>query len=103
MASLWARYVKLLDTKPLLTKSITSGVLVGGGDMIAQVFVEKNKSYDFARTARFLTFGTVVVGPLMHGKYIKKKKNFITGLYIFFDFGEKRKKKQIFIYLNRCK
>ena len=69
MSNLWAKYVKLLDTKPLITKAITSGVLVGGGDMVAQLFVEKNKQYDFARTLRFGTFGALAVGPMMHYWY----------------------------------
>ena len=66
MASLWAKYLKALDTNPITTKSLTAGVLLAGGDGIAQLFIEKRKNYDFMRTARFATFGTFALGPMMH-------------------------------------
>jgi hypothetical protein len=34
---MWAAYVRHLQTRPLATKSITSSVLFGAGDVISQV------------------------------------------------------------------
>ena len=35
--SLWGRYTRLLETNPLATKAVTSGVLSCVGDVAAQV------------------------------------------------------------------
>eukprot|EP01091_Cochliopodium_minus_P016726 TRINITY_DN634_c0_g1_i1.p1 TRINITY_DN634_c0_g1~~TRINITY_DN634_c0_g1_i1.p1 ORF type:complete len:205 (+),score=63.50 TRINITY_DN634_c0_g1_i1:66-680(+) len=76
MSGIWKKYLQLLDTSPLITKSITSGVLVAGGDAVAQLFIEKAPTYDFGRTLRFGTFGTLFVGPVMHKWYAVLQKLF---------------------------
>lgn len=38
---IWAAYISLLDTQPILTKSLTSLVGFAVGDLLAQKFVEK--------------------------------------------------------------
>lgn len=38
---LWAAYISLLDTQPILTKSLTSMTGFALGDVLAQKFVEK--------------------------------------------------------------
>lgn len=37
-------YNRAVTARPLLTKSLTAGTLVGGGDAIAQLFVERDEN-----------------------------------------------------------
>lgn len=37
----WAAYISLLDTQPILTKSLTSMTGFALGDLLAQKFIEK--------------------------------------------------------------
>ncbi|XP_064404738.1 uncharacterized protein LOC135349981 [Halichondria panicea] len=60
-----AWYNKQLKRAPLVTKSITSGILFGSGDVIAQVVVG-NDRFDIARFGRAWIFGTFLLGPLSH-------------------------------------
>lgn len=46
---LWAAYISLLDTQPLLTKSLTSMTGFALGDLLAQKFLEKKVSYRHIR------------------------------------------------------
>jgi hypothetical protein len=87
LASPLVKYNEILERKPLLTKAITSGIMYGAGDIIAQ-YVENMPSdakkaeednstarkdfvdvYDYKRTVIFLTFGTVIGGPAFHYWY----------------------------------
>lgn len=62
-----AWYNKHLEKTPMLTKTITSGILFGLGDVIAQTITkEKGKSYDLPRLGRAWVFGTFILGPLAH-------------------------------------
>ncbi|KAH8105767.1 hypothetical protein DFH11DRAFT_644837 [Phellopilus nigrolimitatus] len=66
MASLLRAYNALLQRRPLLTQSVTAGVLFGAGDVIAQQGIERQgKNHDFARTARLTFYGGALFGPLM--------------------------------------
>ena len=76
--SFWGDYLNLLDTAPLVTKSITAGVIIGAGDSAAQL-VENSKaageggevqSFDFARASRWAFFGLVLQGPWNHAFYL---------------------------------
>jgi len=70
MAALWARYNKLLDAQPLLTKGLTSLTGFTVGDILAQKFVEpSDKDYDVMRTIRLGTFGLLVHGTTGHYFY----------------------------------
>ena len=64
-----AWYSSKLDTHPLLTMSISSGMLAGGGDVLCQTCIERVGTYDWARTGRFTLLGTFVVAPFVHGWY----------------------------------
>jgi len=90
---LLAWYVKKLETHPILTKSLTSGVIAGAGDLICQTLTDKPamelelKSrkesgdadekeqvaltdwWNWARTLNFAILGTVMVGPALHYWY----------------------------------
>lgn len=72
-----AWYSNKLDTHPLLTKGISSGLIAGGGDFLCQTAIEARSSrpntatasYDIMRTVRFTILGTVVVAPFVHVWY----------------------------------
>lgn len=79
-------YVSKLDTHPLTTKCITSGLIAGSGDLTCQylssqsgsstsqqqeeeegAIVQKNQStIDPIRTLRFFTLGSLFVAPVIH-------------------------------------
>ena len=67
-------YNGYLERYPLLTKSITSGVMYGCGDVIAQVVeqgIDYKKSYkdyfiSYKRTGIFFLFGIFIAGPSYH-------------------------------------
>ena len=70
MSGLWARYNKLLDAQPLLTKALTSLTGFTIGDILAQNFVEGgDKPYDIMRTIRLGSFGFLLHGTTGHYFY----------------------------------
>lgn len=72
-------YNHCLDTHPIKTKALTSGVIFAGGDVIAQK-IESNQDgaassdsqlcsstdLNWKRVGIFFVFGTVVAGPAFH-------------------------------------
>jgi len=68
MSVLWARYLAALETKPLVTKSLTSAFLMGTGDVVAQKLIEKKK-WELKRTVRAVGIGCVLTGPSLHYWY----------------------------------
>ncbi|KAL4974144.1 hypothetical protein BDW66DRAFT_92394 [Aspergillus desertorum] len=58
-------YQAKLAKQPILTASVTSAVLFGAGDTLAQQAVERRglEKHDFARTGRMTFYGGVVFGP----------------------------------------
>ncbi|XP_071476823.1 peroxisomal membrane protein 2-like [Diadema antillarum] len=69
-------YLRLLKERPILTKSITSGVIAGFGDIIAQRIVDSKAPYTFQTTAAFAALGTFFTGPLSHYFYAWLQKTF---------------------------
>lgn len=70
MSGLWARYNKLLEAQPLLTKCLTSLTGFTAGDVLAQNFVEdSSKPYDIMRTVRLGSFGFLIHGSTGHYFY----------------------------------
>jgi hypothetical protein len=63
--SLLAWYSTKLDTHPLLTKGISSGLIAGAGDWLCQTGIEGGK-WDYVRTGRFTFLGTFLVAPVIH-------------------------------------
>ncbi|XP_064596870.1 protein Mpv17-like isoform X2 [Liolophura sinensis] len=76
MARLWRSYLGVLEHYPWTTQSTTTGVLMGAGDVIAQIAVEKKDSsnYDYKRSIRFFLFGQIIAGPLLRGWYLTLDK-----------------------------
>jgi hypothetical protein len=73
-------YGRLLTRYPLATKSITSAVLVGLGDLLSQGIEmwlkDKAQVPDLQRISTMAIFGGVYVGPLLHYWY-----TFVLGRY----------------------
>jgi len=67
--ALWKRYNELLDEKPLLMKALTSLVGFALGDILAQLFIQKNSPFDWARLFRLASFGALVHGTTSHWFY----------------------------------
>ena len=71
----WASYNNALETDPLLTKSITAGVILGSADLAGQAIESSRKeegeesSIDFGRFARFAFFGFILQAPWNHFYY----------------------------------
>ena len=66
---LWGSYNRALTTNPILTKSFTSftGFILGDG--IAQLASKGPEPYDYARTARFASFGFTIHASGAHFFY----------------------------------
>lgn len=85
----FAWYSKRLDSQPLLTKGISSGIIAGLGDLICQIFIDKPEKeaaklreevvvegyssywwwWDPWRTGRFVFLGFTLTAPLCHFWY----------------------------------
>lgn len=84
----------MLDTHPILTKGLSSGLIAGGGDFLCQTCIETStafrgtrdtssgssisSTYDLMRTLRFTILGTFVVAPFVHVWYASLNK-FVPG------------------------
>mmetsp|Transcript_27258 Transcript_27258/g.56823 ORF Transcript_27258/g.56823 Transcript_27258/m.56823 type:complete len:266 (-) Transcript_27258:249-1046(-) len=76
-------YVSKLDTHPLTTKIITSGLISGSGDLLCQYLtskrsssddesnndIEKYQPFNWMRTLRFTILGSFLVAPTVHAWY----------------------------------
>ena len=66
-------YSRMLDTHPIITKSVSSAVIGGSGDILSQYLVARNEKRPFAwdsvRTVRFGLLGIVLIGPVIHVWY----------------------------------
>lgn len=71
----WHSYNVALEEQPLLTKSVTAGVILGAADVAGQAIENKMKgvedaSIDVARFARFAFFGFILQAPWNHFYYL---------------------------------
>jgi hypothetical protein len=66
-------YMNLLDTYPLVTKSISSGIISAVGDVLAQCIEAKTAhiplTLNWIRLTSFWLVGTIYVGPFLHFWY----------------------------------
>lgn len=71
-------YSEKLETHPILTKAITSGIISGSADLICQAISYKKRAaeneeeeltFDLARTGRFTFMGSAFVAPIVHNWY----------------------------------
>ncbi|KAK9522749.1 hypothetical protein VZT92_019195 [Zoarces viviparus] len=71
------QYLVLLKKYPVLTKSVTSGILTALGNLLSQILEAKKKAnngalvhqIDPAGAARYAIYGLVITGPLSHYFY----------------------------------
>ncbi|KAI9344725.1 hypothetical protein BD770DRAFT_397376 [Pilaira anomala] len=74
---MFAAYHRVLTKRPILVQSLSTAVLFGAGDVIAQQAVEKQgwQKHDFQRTFRMSAFGGVFAGPVLSTwyRFIDKK------------------------------
>ena len=47
VAKFWKNYLKVLDRFPLRTQIVQTGLIMGAGDAIAQIVIEKKNTYNF--------------------------------------------------------
>lgn len=64
-------YGHKLDTYPIFTKCITSGIIAGSGDVLCQYLNRPNSDirYDWVRSLRFAILGSFLVAPTVHAWY----------------------------------
>ncbi|BFZ53043.1 Protein required for ethanol metabolism [Savitreella phatthalungensis] len=63
-------YQAQLARSPIATQLISTGILFGAGDVLAQQAVErKGLQHDLLRTGRMTFFGTAIAGPILVGWY----------------------------------
>lgn len=66
--AIWSFYLMQLERNPLVTKAITSGLLNGVGDAIAQLSFS-DEDFNWKRFAIFQLLGFVLIGPALHVWY----------------------------------
>ena len=62
-------YNRMLEQRPILTKSLTTATLVGIGDIFSQKVVEKRERLDGVRIGRMMGLGALMIGPTLHAWY----------------------------------
>lgn len=77
-------YSHYLNTRPLLTKMVSTFATVGLGDIISQYIESQQKAkpiseiYDPQRTLKMATFGGLYLGPLLHNWYGFLARTFVS-------------------------
>eukprot|EP00960_Hanusia_phi_P019824 585018-Hanusia_phi.AAC.1 len=68
----WGAYLRSLSSRPLLTKSLSSGVLFGVGDVLAQSI--SHDKVDGGRACWLTVFGCAVYGPSNHAWFALQER-----------------------------
>lgn len=63
---MFKRYNQLVLKRPLVTNMVTTGILFGTGDCLAQKFFpeHENSTYDYQRSLRSIIYGTLIFAPM---------------------------------------
>ncbi|GMT31350.1 hypothetical protein PFISCL1PPCAC_22647, partial [Pristionchus fissidentatus] len=69
-------YKRMMQTRPLLTQMVSSGMISAAGDAIAQFAIEKRsvREYDLMRTARFFVLTGGIIAPALSRWFIVLEK-----------------------------
>ncbi|XP_047147764.1 PXMP2/4 family protein 4-like [Vigna umbellata] len=61
-------YLRMLETYPLITKSVTSSLVFAASDITSQIITlpSFSASYDLIRTLRMAIYGLLILGPTQH-------------------------------------
>ncbi|XP_074272931.1 protein SYM1-like [Silene latifolia] len=60
-------YLRMLETRPFITKSISSSLIFGAADVSSQILtLSQSESYDMIRTLRIAAYGLFIMGPSQH-------------------------------------
>ncbi|XP_074280654.1 uncharacterized protein LOC141605684 [Silene latifolia] len=60
-------YLGLINSRPILTKSLTSSLIYVAADLTSQtIALPSSEPYDFIRTLRMGGYGLVILGPTLH-------------------------------------
>jgi len=74
----WSHYLDLLDTRPLITKSVSAGVIGGIGDVATSR--HRGFVWDKERTLRLSLYGLLFAAPITHGWYKILERRLGTGM-----------------------
>lgn len=59
-------YLSNLESRPLLTKSITTSLIFAAADFTSQMIASSSGSFDSIRTLRMAVYGLMLLGPAQH-------------------------------------
>ncbi|KAG0460957.1 hypothetical protein HPP92_021254 [Vanilla planifolia] len=63
-------YLRMIEKRPVLTKSVTAGAIFAAADMSSQMIMHSvSDSIDLMRTLRMASFGILISGPSLHVWY----------------------------------
>ena len=82
ITKIWASYLKVLDRFPLRTQIVQTGIIMGAGDALSQLVIEKKSKYEIERTLRFAAIGSFFVAPTIRVWYLTLEKWFGGGVTI---------------------
>ena len=78
----WTSYLKILDRFPLRTQMVQTGIIMGAGDVLSQLAIERKDKYDIGRTVRFTAIGSLFVAPTIRVWYLTLEKWFGAGVTV---------------------
>lgn len=61
----WITYNAWLSDMPLLTKAVTSAIIVSTGDIFCQLFIT-DEPFSYRRAANFFFLGGAIIAPVLH-------------------------------------
>ncbi|XWS24136.1 hypothetical protein CRYUN_Cryun28dG0074700 [Craigia yunnanensis] len=59
-------YLGKLESKPLITKSVTTSIIFAASDFTSQIITSVSSGYDSIRTLRMAGYGFLLLGPSQH-------------------------------------
>ena len=79
---IWKSYLRILDRFPLRTQIVQTGIIMGAGDALSQISIEKQQKFEIDRTLRFAAIGSFFVAPTIRVWYLTLEKWFGSGVTI---------------------